>query len=153
LIALTFLLATDVAHAQQRPNFVVVLCDDLGYGELGCYGSKIAKTPQLDRFASQGLLLKQCYAGHPNCSPARAAMLTGPIPFRAGIHNWIPLGSPMHLKANEITIARLLQRAGYATCLVGKWHLSGGLDLAGQPTPGDHGFDHWFATQNVAVPS
>ena len=59
----------------------------------------------------------------------------------------------MHLKANEITLARLLQRAGYATCLIGKWHLSGGFDLAGQPTPGDHGFDYWFATQNVAVPS
>jgi arylsulfatase A len=59
----------------------------------------------------------------------------------------------MHLRTTEITLARLLQRAGYATCLVGKWHLSGGFDLAGQPTPADHGFDHWFATQNVAVPS
>lgn len=141
------------ADSVERPNFVVVLCDDLGYGELACYGSKIAKTPHLDRFAGQGLKLNQCYAGHPNCSPSRTALLTGRIPFRAGIHNWIPQGSPMHLQASEITLARLLRNAGYTTSLVGKWHLSGGFDLAAQPTPGDHGFDYWFATQNVAVPS
>src|SRR4051812_827916 len=91
------LLATPLqaAEAPARPNFVVVLTDDLGYGELGCYGSPVALTPHLDRFAKQGLKLTQCYAGHPNCSPARAAMLTGRIPFRTGIHNWIPQGSPM----------------------------------------------------------
>jgi arylsulfatase A len=153
LAALVLAHPVRAANAPGRPNFVVVICDDLGYGELACYGSKIAKTPHLDRFAAQGLKLNQCYAGHPNCSPSRAALMTGRIPFRAGIHNWIPQGSPMHLKGDEITLARLLQMSGYATCLVGKWHLSGGFDLAGQPTPAQHGFDHWFATQNVAVPS
>lgn len=153
LVLSTNLYRAKGAEPAARPNIVVVMCDDLGAGELGCCGSSVAKTPHLDAFATQGLLLTQCYAGHPNCSSARAALMTGRIPFRTGIHNWIPQGSPMHLRSREITVAKLLKQAGYATCLSGKWHLSGGFDLKDQPTPGDHGFDHWFATQNVAVPT
>lgn len=151
----TLALANPIAAGapSARPNFVVFLCDDMGYGDIACFGSTIARTPNLDRFAGQGLKLNQCYAGHPNCSPSRTALMTGRIPFRAGIHNWIPEGSPMHLRAGEITLARLLRDAGYATCLVGKWHLSGGFEIAGQPTPKDHGFEYWFAAQNNAIPS
>ena len=145
------------AHADSAeprpPNVVLILADDLGYGDLACYGAKDLKTPHLDRLAAEGLRLTSCYAGHANCSPSRTALMTGRTPTRAGIRNWIPHGSPVHLRAQEVTIATLLKRAGYSTCHVGKWHLTGPFNEAGTPQPGDHGFDHWMSTQNNALPS
>lgn len=135
------------------PNFLFVVADDLGYGDLACYGDRTLRTPNLDRLAAEGLRLTGYYAPAANCSPSRTGLLTGRIPTRAGITDWIPQLSPMHVRRSEVTIATLLGRAGYATCLVGKWHLSGGFDLTDQPQPGDHGFQEWFATQNVALPS
>lgn len=135
------------------PNFVVVLADDLGYGDLGCYGNDIVLTPHLDRLASEGLRFTDCYAAAANCSPARAGLMTGRTPWRVGIHNWIPMLSPMHLRASETTIATLLRDSGYATCHSGKWHLNGMFNLPGQPQPHDHGFEHWFAVQNNALPN
>src|SRR4051794_14972534 len=102
-------LAVSTANAQTRPNFIVVLDDDLGYGDLACFGSKEVQTRNLDRFAAESLKLTSCYAGHPNCSPSRTAMMTGRTPQRAGIRNWIPYNSPMHLRSSEITIATLLK--------------------------------------------
>lgn len=134
-------------------NIVVVLADDLGYGDLGCYGHPRIKTPHIDRFASQGVRFTHCYSAHPNCSPARAGLMTGRTPFRIGIYNWIPMFSPMHVKRSEITIATLLRDAGYDTCHVGKWHLNGDFNLPSQPQPVDHGFNHWFSTQNNALPN
>ncbi|HUG93932.1 MAG TPA: sulfatase-like hydrolase/transferase [Planctomycetaceae bacterium] len=142
-----------MAAEDRRPNIVIVLADDLGYGDLGCYGNDVVRTPHLDRFAAEGLRLTDCYAAAANCSPARAGLLTGRIPYRAGIHNWIPMGSPMHLRNGEVTVANLLREAGYATCHVGKWHLNGRFNEPDQPQPADHGFDHWFSTQNNALPS
>ena len=139
--------------AKERPNIVVVLCDDLGYGDIGCYGNEVVKTPHLDSFARESLKLNHCYAAAPNCSPARAGLMTGRTPFRVGIFNWIPMLSPMHVKEGEITVATLLRDAGYDTCHVGKWHLNGRFNLDGQPQPGDHGFNHWFSTQNNALPN
>ena len=136
----------------ERPNVVVLLADDLGYGDVACFGSKTIHTPHLDKLASQGLRLTACYAGLPVCSPSRAALLTGRVPARLGINDWIPPRTPTHLKKEERTIAALLKGTGYATCFAGKWHCSSTLD-GSQPTPGDHGFDHWFATQNNAGPS
>ena len=97
------------------PNFVVVLCDDLGYCDLGCYGNQVIRTPNLDRFAQDGMRLTQCYAGGANCSPSRCALLTGRTPYRCGIYNWIPAGSPVHLRRSEVSVATLLQTAGYET--------------------------------------
>ncbi|MEQ8634083.1 sulfatase-like hydrolase/transferase [Gimesia maris] len=136
-----------------RPNIMVVLCDDLGYGDLACYGHPVIQSPNIDRFAKEGLKLTSCYAAHPNCSPSRAGLMTGRTPFRVGIYNWIPMLSPMHVRKREITIATLLRQAGYATCHVGKWHLNGMFNMVGQPQPSDHGFDHWFSTQNNALPT
>lgn len=137
-----------------RPNIILVLDDDLGYGDLACYGSRDIQTPNLDRFATEGLRLTSCYAGHPNCSPSRTALMTGRTPTRVGVRNWIPHGSPMHLRSSEITIATLLRRAGYSTAHVGKWHLNGAFNEPSvQPQPSDHGFDHWFSTQNNALPN
>ena len=152
LAAILLFGVTQAQAADSRPNVLVVLCDDLGYGDLACYGSPTVKTPHIDRFATSGLRLTSCYAASANCSPARAGLLTGRTPYRAGIHNWIPLLSPMHLRRGEITLPGLLQKSGYTTCHVGKWHLNGRFNLADQPQPSDHGFDHWFGTQNNALP-
>src|SRR5262245_6550292 len=141
------------AATAERPNIVLVLADDLGYGDLHCYGEKTMQTPNLDRFATEGLRLTSCYAGHPNCSPSRTALMTGRTPTRVGVRNWIPEDSPMHLRQSEITVAKLLKKAGYATCHVGKWHLNGAFNKPTQPQPSDHGFEHWFSTQNNAIPS
>ena len=141
------------AVSAEKTNIVVVLCDDLGYGDLGCFGHPKIKTPHLDKLAAEGLRLTDCYAGAPVCSPSRAGMLTGRIPNRVGIYDWIPAKSPMHLRASEVTVATLLKRAGYQTCHVGKWHCNGLFNSSDQPQPGDHGFDHWFSTQNNAAPS
>lgn len=144
---------TSNLHAAQRPNIVVVLSDDLGYGDLACYGNKEVKTPHLDRLATQGIRLTSCYAAAANCSPARTGLMTGRTPYRVGVHNWIPMLSPMHVRRSEITIATLLRNSGYTTCHVGKWHLNGRFNLPEQPQPSDHGFDHWFSTQNNALPT
>jgi len=157
LYAVSIVLLTTFVHADdpaaRRPNVVVILADDLGYGDLGCFGHPRIKTPHLDRMARDGMRLTNCYAAAPVCSPSRAGMLTGRIPNRAGIYDWIPARSPMHLKTSEITLATLLKGAGYQTCHVGKWHCNGHFNSPEQPQPGDHGFDHWFATQNNAAPS
>ena len=139
--------------AADRPNVLVVLADDLGYGDIGCYGRDSIETPNLDRFALEGLRLTSCYSAHPNCSPSRAGLMTGRTPFRLGIYNWIPMFSPMHVMQSEITVATLLRDVGYDTCHVGKWHLNGEFNLPTQPQPSDHGFNHWFATQNNALPN
>lgn len=144
--------AESAADAPQT-NFVIFLADDLGWGDLGCYGNERIKTPNLDRFAKQGVRLTQCYAACGVCSPSRSALLTGRTPYRNGVYRWIPEGSRVHLRRSEITVARLLRENGYATCHVGKWHLNGQFNQPGQPQPGDHGFDHWMATQNNAAPS
>lgn len=145
--------AADDGGTAARPNFVVILCDDLGYGDLGCFGHPSIKTPHLDQLAAEGIRFTDCYAASPVCSASRAGLMTGRTPSRVGVYDWIPPGHSMHLPANEVTIATLLKQAGYATCHVGKWHLNGKFNSSEQPQPGDHGFEHWMSTQNNAAPS
>lgn len=152
LLLLLTLACTSIVLAD-KPNIVLVLADDLGYGDLACFGAKDVQTPNLDRFASEGLRFTSCYAGHGNCSPSRTALMTGRTPTRVGVRDWIPEDSPVHVRQSEITIAKLLQESGYATCHVGKWHMNGEFNQPTQPQPNDHGFDHWFSTQNNAYPS
>lgn len=139
--------------AEERPNIVVVLADDLGYGDLGCYGEPDVQTPNLDRFAAEGMRFTDCYAAAATCSPSRTGLMTGRTPYRVGVSRWIPFMSPMHVPETEMTIATLLRNAGYATCHSGKWHLNGMFNLPGQPQPDDHGFEHWFSTQNNCLPN
>ncbi len=144
-----FLASCRTTKRALRPNFILFLADDLGYGDLGCYGNPINRTPNLDRCASEGTRFTDCHAAGTVCSPSRAGLLTGRHPYRSGIYYL--LGGGAHLRREEVTVASLLKKAGYDTCFVGKWHLSRLDDPgAGQPTPGDHGFDHWFATTENA---
>lgn len=162
--ALLCLAVADRLAAQTRPNLVIVLCDDLGYGDLGCFGHPKIKTTRLDQMAAQGVRLTSFYAAAPVCSPSRVGLLTGRSPNRAGVYDWIPPVSDaksqrpdnrdrVHLQRDEPTIANLLKKAGYATCMAGKWHCNSRFNHPDQPQPGDAGFDHWFATHNNAAPS
>jgi arylsulfatase A len=141
-----------LASAEQ-PNIVMFLADDLGWGDLGCYGCKNIKTPNLDHFATQGLLLTHCYSGSAVCSPSRSALLTGRTPHRNGVFTWIAEGSDVHLRTTEVTLPAQLKKAGYDTCHSGKWHLNGHFNKPTQPQPDDHGYNWWMATQNNAGPS
>ena len=127
-----------------KPNFVVVFCDDLGYGDLGCFGHPSIKTPHLDRMAREGQRWTNFYVGASVCTPSRAALLTGRLPIRNGMmsakRRVLFPNSKGGLPASEITIAEQLKKAGYATAAVGKWHL-GHLP---QFLPTEHGFDTYW---------
>ena len=136
-----------------KPNIVVVLCDDLGYGDLECYGHPHIKTPHLNKLADEGIRFTNFYSAAPVCSPSRVGLLTGRSPNRAGVYDFIPGGRNIYLRSSEVTIAQLLKKSGYATCQSGKWHCNGKFNSPNQPQPDAAGFDHWFGTQNNASPS
>ncbi|KAF2160701.1 hypothetical protein M409DRAFT_28840 [Zasmidium cellare ATCC 36951] len=126
----------------KRPNIVLILADNLGYGELGCYGGGIlrgAATPRIDDFAKQGLLL-QNFNVESDCVPTRSALMTGRHPIRTGCRQSVPAGFPQGLTPWEKTLAELLNQHGYATAHFGKWHLG---DIPGR-YPSDRGFEKWF---------
>ncbi|MEM7386000.1 MAG: sulfatase-like hydrolase/transferase [Verrucomicrobiota bacterium] len=154
LLLLLSLLQLNVSGDEHsKTNFIVFLADDLGWGDLACYGHPRIKTPHLDQFAKEGVKLTQCYSACGVCSPSRSAILTGRTPFRNGVFRWIPDGHRLHLRESEITIAEILKTRGYETCHSGKWHLNGHFNAPRHPQPTEHGFDHWFATQNNASPN
>jgi arylsulfatase A len=129
-----------LADAKRLPNIVILYADDIGYGDLGCYGHPTIHTPELDRMAAEGMKFTQFYSASPICSPSRAALLTGRLPIRTGINRVLNPKSKGGIQANEITIADALRKKGYATTCIGKWHL-GHL----QPyRPLRHGFDHYY---------
>lgn len=141
------------ARAQDRPNIVLVMADDLGYGDVGFNGGEIIQTPHLDAMADAGLTFNRFYAAAPVCSPTRGSCLTGRHPFRYGVH----FANDGHLREGEWTLAELLKERGYRTGHFGKWHL-GTLspDYSGKKhrdpakhyaTPGKNGFDEWFSTE------
>ena len=128
-----------------RPNIVLINCDDLGYGDLGSYGSTINKTPVLDRMAEEGLRFTDFYVASPVCSPSRGALMTGCYPARIGFGSFdgsrvLFPGQGIGLNPDEITIATLLRDAGYATKIVGKWHCGDQKEFL----PTRHGFDSYF---------
>jgi arylsulfatase A len=131
------------AAAARPPNIIVILADDLGYGDLGCYGSPNIRTPHLDAMAAEGLRFTDFYVGGAVCSPSRAALMTGRYPVRSGMYgerNVIYPDSPGGLPRGEVTMASALKDRGYATAHVGKWHLG----IKPGTTPRDHGFELSF---------
>jgi len=129
---------------EQKPNIIVFFCDDLGYGDLGTFGHPTIKTPNLDRMAETGQKWTNFYVAAPVCTPSRAALLTGRLPIRSGMcsgrRRVLFPDSNGGLPQSEITIAKALKSAGYATACIGKWHL-GHLQ---EYLPGSHGFDYYF---------
>ena len=125
------------------PNLVLIVADDLGIGELGCYGQRKIETPRLDAMASDGLRFTQFYAAAPVCAPARCSLYTGLHGGHALVRDNVEMPSEgqMALASGTVTLPKLLQGAGYATALIGKWGL-GGPKTSGEPNK--HGFDHWF---------
>lgn len=135
---------------KEKPNFLLILLDDAGWTDLGCYGSQI-QTPRMDQLAAEGMRFTDCHSAAPNCSPSRAGLLTGRTPTRSGIYSYLPKNHVMHLRSEEVTLAELLKKAGYHTGHFGKWHLS--RLQSDQPSPADQGFDYSFGTDNNAAPN
>ena len=130
----------------ERPNVVLILCDNLGYGDIGCYGSKLHRTPALDRMAAEGRKFTHFYSASGVCSPSRSALMTGCYPLRIGLHHNGIDGAVLRpldhlgISADEFTLAEVFKAQGYATKAIGKWH------LGDQPPflPTRHGFDEYF---------
>ena len=155
LIALALFGIVDRDANAARPNIVVFVADDMGWGDSATYGHKLIQTPHLDKLAAQGVKFTQCYSACGVCSPSRSAILTGRHPYRNGVRRHLSGSHEAHLRASEMTYPKLLKKIGYETCHVGKWHLNSKPQFNNDkfPQPSDHGYDYWFATHNNASPS
>jgi len=127
--------------AVDRPNIIFILADDLGYGDLGCFGQQTIQTPNVDRMAAEGMIFTDHYAGSTVCAPSRCCLMTG---LHTG-HAWVRGNARLPLRPADVTVAELLKQAGYATGIVGKWGL-GEPETTG--IPNRQGFDHWFGYLN-----
>lgn len=136
-----FMYSSLVIGADRPPNFVIIMADDLGYGDLGAYGSTLIKTPHLDRMAQEGVLLTNFYSSANVCTAARGGLMTGRYPIRLALVNDVARPeNEIHIAAEETTIAEALQEQGYRTALFGKWHLGSRLEWS----PLNNGFDEYF---------
>ncbi|KAJ8350683.1 hypothetical protein SKAU_G00258130 [Synaphobranchus kaupii] len=152
LLGQIFVGAWSLSREAKGPNFVLMMVDDLGFGDLGCYGNTTLRTPNIDRLAQEGVKLTQHIAAAPLCTPSRAAFLTGRYAIRSGMASHGRMGvylfsaSSGGLPAQEVTFAQLAKQQGYATSLIGKWHL--GLNCERSDDfchhPNRHGFDHFY---------
>ncbi len=141
-VSLSMAISVGGVSAAEKPNVVVILIDDLGSADLGCYGAEDMVTPHLDALADGGVRFTQFYAAAPVCSPSRAALLTGRYPVRCGVpgNAGSQSGAPGGLPPEEITLAEMFKAAGYATAHIGKWHLG----YTPEMSPNAQGFDHSF---------
>ena len=141
-IALLVFADPSTAEPASPPNIILILADDLGYGDVGVYGAELIETPNLDRLAEEGIRLTNFYASGNVCSPSRAGLLTGRYAIRDGLADrTITTSDTRGLPAGTTTIAGLLQRGGYRTALIGKWHLG---HHAQAQRPNAHGFDVFY---------
>ena len=144
LIALSLLLCVGLSAAAERPNIIFILADDLGYGDLGCYGQGLIQTPNIDRLAAEGLRFTQAYAGGPVCASSRSVLMTGLHNGHTSARDNVP-HYPTYLKDNDVTVAEVLRAAGHRCGGVGKWSL-GDAGTVGRAT--NQGFDSWFGYLN-----
>ncbi|PCI80613.1 MAG: arylsulfatase [SAR86 cluster bacterium] len=141
LLVVASLIAGVQAQDTQQPNFIVIMADDLGYGDLGVYGSQLIKTPNLDRMALEGARLDSFYSSANVCTAARGGLLTGRYPIRLDLVSDVARPTnDVHLAAEEISLAEALKPLGYQTALFGKWHLGSRLEWS----PLTQGFDEYF---------
>ena len=138
LCLITTALGLSGALATEKPNIVLIMCDDLGWGDVGFNGNKVIRTPHLDAMAKGGMKFNRCYAAAPVCSPTRGSCITGRHPFRYSI----PFANSGHMKPEELTLAELLKKQGYTTGHFGKWHLTAN-DVARAPHPQEYGYDEY----------
>jgi len=151
-MAASTLVASYASHGGiDKPNIIFILIDDLGWAELGCYGNTFNETPNLDKLADAGMRFTDAYAAAPVCSPYRAALLTGQYPARIGITDYLRPDTDMHLPADCATLPRLLQAGGYATGIIGKWHLSGYQDGQVKFGPEKYGFDEVILSEKTDI--
>lgn len=146
--SLLILLLNLATFAQNKTNIIFIFIDDMGYADLGCYGRDDVQTPNIDRLASEGILFSQFYVNSPICSPSRTAVTTGQFPSRWGITSYIhsraannQRGVRHCLSPEAPSVARNLQKAGYYTAHIGKWHLGGSRDIADVPLITEYGFN------------
>ncbi len=144
-IVLLWLSLTSLSIAQDRPNLVWIMADDLGYGEVGCFGQQVIQTPHLDRMAAEGLRFTQFYAGATVCAPSRSVLMTGQHHGHTRVRGNAGPTNPQAqaLRTDDVTVAKVLQCAGYRTGLIGKWGL-GDVGLAESGLPRRQGFDYFF---------
>jgi arylsulfatase len=142
LLLLTFLFPARAAALEndRLPNVVLIFTDDQGYADVGVFGARGFKTPHLDRLAAEGCIFRNFHVAQPVCSASRAGLLTGCYPNRIGIHGALSPGSKVGISDSEMTLAQLLKQRGYATGIIGKWHLGD----APRFLPTRHGFDEYF---------
>ncbi len=148
--------ATTDAKALALPNIVVVMADDMGWGDSAAYGHKFIKSPSIDKLAARGVKFTQGYSACGVCSPSRSAVLTGRTPYRNGVWRHLSGIHKAHLRASEITYPELLKGIGYETCHVGKWHLLSKPQFNNPDFPQvaeQGGYDYVMATHNNAEPS
>tara|TARA_R110000850_G_scaffold54619_1_gene130003 strand:- start:248 stop:1657 length:1410 start_codon:yes stop_codon:yes gene_type:complete len=136
------LVAVAIAQADDRPNILLVMADDQGYGDAGFTGHPFVKTPHLDAMAKDGVVFNRFYAGAPVCSPTRASVMTGRTPMRTNVPN-----HGHYMRPDEVTIAEVLKGAGYVTGHFGKWHI-GSVQAESPTCPGKAGFDEWLSGLN-----
>ena len=151
-LAMSGAVAKPKSAAGRKPNIVFILADDLGWAELGCYGNTFNETPNLDRLAKQGMRFTDAYTAAPVCSPYRAALMTGQYPARTGITDYLRPNDKKHLSTEYITISEALKNAGYATGIIGKWHLTGYANHGAEEfPPAMHGFDETIVSENRGI--
>jgi arylsulfatase A len=141
MVLVSFLATLAQAQAQQRPNIIFVLADDMGYSDLSCYGNPVIKTPFLDKMAQKGVRATNYVVSSPSCTPSRASLLTGRYASRMNLPYPIGPGSHLGLADREVTIAEMLKKVGYKTAMIGKWHLG---DHLPENHPMAQGFDSYY---------